>query len=108
MNRKGGPEGVIDAVEARAPDGFTNIDDVLPFEQRKAIVRGYAGAAGFAQSQVNKAQGGVIFAADLRRNASDCRDSVNLADPGFRPRGIRRCRGPGHSVTRRNRPPRLT
>ena len=57
MNRGGGPEGVIDAVEQRAPDGFTNIDDVLPFEQRKAIVRGYAGAAGFAQSQVNKPAG---------------------------------------------------
>ena len=55
MNRKGGPEGVIDAVEARAPDGFTNIDDVLSFEQRKAIVRGYASAAGFAREQVNKA-----------------------------------------------------
>jgi 5-methylphenazine-1-carboxylate 1-monooxygenase len=55
MNRRGGPEGVIDAVEARAPDGFTNIDDVLSFEQRKAIVRGYASAAGFAREQVNKA-----------------------------------------------------
>ena len=55
MNRKGGPEGVIDAVEARAPDGFSNIDDVLSFEQRKAIVRGYASAAGFAREQVNKA-----------------------------------------------------
>ena len=54
MNRSGGPEGVIDAVEQRAPDGFQNIDDVLSFEERKAIVRGYAGAAGFAQSQVNK------------------------------------------------------
>jgi 2-polyprenyl-6-methoxyphenol hydroxylase-like FAD-dependent oxidoreductase len=57
MNRKGGPEGVIDAVEERAPDGFSNIDDVLPFEQRKAIVRGYASTAGFAQSQVNKPAG---------------------------------------------------
>jgi 5-methylphenazine-1-carboxylate 1-monooxygenase len=55
MNRGGGPEGVIDAVEARAPDGFSNIDDVLSFEQRKAIVRGYASAAGFAREQVNKA-----------------------------------------------------
>jgi len=55
MNRRGGPEGVIDAVEARAPDGFSNIDDVLSFEQRKAIVRGYASAAGFAREQVNKA-----------------------------------------------------
>jgi 5-methylphenazine-1-carboxylate 1-monooxygenase len=55
MNRRGGPEGVIDAVEERAPDGFVNIDDVLPFEQRKAIVRGYASTAGFAREQVNKA-----------------------------------------------------
>jgi 5-methylphenazine-1-carboxylate 1-monooxygenase len=55
MNRRGGPEGVIDAVEERAPDGFVNIDDVLPFEQRKAIVGGYAATAGFAREQVNKA-----------------------------------------------------
>jgi 2-polyprenyl-6-methoxyphenol hydroxylase-like FAD-dependent oxidoreductase len=55
MNRRGGPEGVIDAVEERAPEGFSNIDDVLSFEQRKAIVRGYASAAGFAREQVNKA-----------------------------------------------------
>ena len=54
MNRSGGPEGVIDAVEQRAPDGFTNIDDVLSFEERKAIVRGYASTAGYAQNQVNK------------------------------------------------------
>jgi 2-polyprenyl-6-methoxyphenol hydroxylase-like FAD-dependent oxidoreductase len=57
MNRTGGPEGVIDAVEARAPDGFSNIDDVLSFEERKAIVRGYASAAGFAREQVNKEDG---------------------------------------------------
>jgi 5-methylphenazine-1-carboxylate 1-monooxygenase len=55
MNRRGGPEGVIDAVEERAPDGFSNIDDVLPFEQRKAIVRGYASTAGFTPEQVNRA-----------------------------------------------------
>jgi 5-methylphenazine-1-carboxylate 1-monooxygenase len=55
MNRRGGPEGVIDAVEVRAPDGFTDIDAVLSFEERKAIVRGYAATAGFAREQVNKA-----------------------------------------------------
>ena len=55
MNRKGGPEGVIDAVEALAPEGFTNIDDVMNYEQRMAIVRGYASTAGFAREQVNKA-----------------------------------------------------
>lgn len=53
MNRRGGPEGVIDAVEQRAPNGFTNIDEVLSYEERQAIVRGYAATAGFAREQVN-------------------------------------------------------
>ncbi len=53
-NRSGGPEGVIDAVEQRAPDGFDQIDNVLSYEERKAIVRGYASKAGFAKEQVNK------------------------------------------------------
>ena len=60
MNRSGGPEGVIDAVEARAPDGFSNIDAVLSYEERKAIVRGYAQTAGFAREQVNRAPGGAL------------------------------------------------
>jgi 2-polyprenyl-6-methoxyphenol hydroxylase-like FAD-dependent oxidoreductase len=57
MNRKGGPEGVIDAVEELAPDGFANIDDVLSHDQRQAIVRGYASTAGFAKEQVNRLVG---------------------------------------------------
>ena len=47
-NRRGGPEGVIDAVEQLAPQGFGDVDAVLPYEQREAIVRGYAAKAGFA------------------------------------------------------------
>ncbi len=53
MNRTGGPEGVIDAVEARAPDGFSDINAVMSYEERQAIVRGYAATAGFAREQVN-------------------------------------------------------
>jgi 2-polyprenyl-6-methoxyphenol hydroxylase-like FAD-dependent oxidoreductase len=53
-NRSGGPEGVIDAVEERAPDGFDQIDNVLSYEERKAIVRGYASKAGFSKEQVNR------------------------------------------------------
>jgi 5-methylphenazine-1-carboxylate 1-monooxygenase len=53
MNRTGGPEGVIDAVEERAPDGFTDIGAVMSYEERQAIVRGYAASAGFAREQVN-------------------------------------------------------
>jgi 2-polyprenyl-6-methoxyphenol hydroxylase-like FAD-dependent oxidoreductase/quercetin dioxygenase-like cupin family protein len=47
-NRGGGPEGVIDAVEALAPDGFDDVEAVLPHAEREAIVRGYARKAGFA------------------------------------------------------------
>ncbi len=47
-NRKGGPEGVIDAVEGLAPDGFDDVEAVLPYADREAIVRGYAQKAGFA------------------------------------------------------------
>jgi 5-methylphenazine-1-carboxylate 1-monooxygenase len=47
-NRTGGPEGVIDAVQALAPDGFDDIDQVLSHDEREAIVRGYAKKAGFA------------------------------------------------------------
>jgi 2-polyprenyl-6-methoxyphenol hydroxylase-like FAD-dependent oxidoreductase len=54
-NRTGGPEGVIDAVEELAPEGFSDIDQVLSYEDRAAIVRGYAKKAGFAREQLNRA-----------------------------------------------------
>ncbi len=54
LNRKGGPERVIDEVEKLAPAGFADIDRVLSHDERKAIVRGYAGTAGFALTQVNR------------------------------------------------------
>jgi hypothetical protein len=41
-NRKGGPEGVIDTVEERAPDGFTRLEDVIDPAELEAIVTGYA------------------------------------------------------------------
>ncbi|MGY3483314.1 2-polyprenyl-6-methoxyphenol hydroxylase-like FAD-dependent oxidoreductase [Bradyrhizobium sp. USDA 4011] len=47
-NRRGGPEGVIDAVEQLAPQGFTDVDTIMNYEAREAIVRGYAAKAGFA------------------------------------------------------------
>ena len=48
QNRKGGPEGVIDAVEKLAPAGFDDIDSVLPRADREALVKGYAVMAGFS------------------------------------------------------------
>jgi 5-methylphenazine-1-carboxylate 1-monooxygenase len=57
LNRKGGPERVIDEVEKLAPAGFTDVERVLSHDERRAIVRGYAGKAGFALNQVNKKVG---------------------------------------------------
>ncbi|HYI15299.1 MAG TPA: flavin-dependent oxidoreductase [Thermomicrobiales bacterium] len=53
-NRRGGPEGVIDVIEARAPDGFDDLDAVASYAERAAIVRGYASMAGFAVDQVKR------------------------------------------------------
>jgi 2-polyprenyl-6-methoxyphenol hydroxylase-like FAD-dependent oxidoreductase len=47
QNRIGGPERVIDEVERLAPEGFDRVEDVLSYEDREAIVRGYAKLAGF-------------------------------------------------------------
>jgi hypothetical protein len=47
-NRAGGPEGVIDAADSLAPDGFDDIETVFPRAERERIVRGYARASGFA------------------------------------------------------------
>ena len=53
-SRRGGPERVIDLVEARAPNGFDDLDAVASYAEREAIVRGYASLAGFALDQVNR------------------------------------------------------
>jgi 2-polyprenyl-6-methoxyphenol hydroxylase-like FAD-dependent oxidoreductase len=53
-NRRGGPEGVIDAVEQLAPQGFTDVNTILNYEAREAIVRGYANRAGFAARMVTR------------------------------------------------------
>lgn len=45
LNRKGGPERVIDEVEKRAPAGFQDVDDVMSPAERQSIVGGYAGKA---------------------------------------------------------------
>ena len=47
-NRKGGPERVVDEVDARAPDGFARLEDVISREELAAIAGGYAQMAGFA------------------------------------------------------------
>jgi 5-methylphenazine-1-carboxylate 1-monooxygenase len=47
-NRIGGPERVIDLVAARAPQGFTRLEDVAEEAELAGVVRGYAQLAGFS------------------------------------------------------------
>jgi 5-methylphenazine-1-carboxylate 1-monooxygenase len=54
QNRRGGNEEVIDFVEARAPEGFKDLDAVASHEELQAIVVGYSRLAGFAPEQVNR------------------------------------------------------
>ena len=48
LNRLGGPERVVDAVSALAPNGFARLEDVISREELAAIAGGYAATAGFA------------------------------------------------------------
>ncbi|MEM6761989.1 MAG: flavin-dependent oxidoreductase [Pseudomonadota bacterium] len=52
-NRKGGPEQVIDLVEARAPNGFSCLEDVASEAELTAIVGSYQSMADFRKDQVN-------------------------------------------------------
>ena len=46
-NRTGGPERVIDMVEERAPEGFTQLTHIASHEELEAVVKGYSKMAGF-------------------------------------------------------------
>ena len=51
QNRIGGPERVIDEVEKLAPGGFEDVNAVLSYDDRQAIVKSYAKLAGFSISK---------------------------------------------------------
>lgn len=53
-NRSGGPEGVIDEVERRAPAGFSRLEDVVDPAELEAIITGYAQASGSFRQEVNQ------------------------------------------------------
>ena len=55
LNRQNGPEQVMQIAEARAPQGFKHIHDVMPREELEGIAARYKQVAGFATSQLHKA-----------------------------------------------------
>ena len=52
-NRKLGPEVVMQIVEERAPDGFTNLDDVISRQELESVAQNYKRTAGFDRESLN-------------------------------------------------------
>lgn len=55
-NRKVGPEQCMEIVEKRAPDGFTNLDDVIKPQELEEISFAYKRTAGFDPETLNTRQ----------------------------------------------------
>ena len=53
LNRRNGPDHVLQLVEERAPGGFERIDDVMPEAERQAIAANYQRIAGFDRDALN-------------------------------------------------------
>ncbi len=51
-NRSNGPEQCMQWAEERAPNGFTNIDEVIPREELEALAAHYKRVAGFTPKQL--------------------------------------------------------
>ena len=52
-NRQVGPEQCMEIVEQRAPDGFTNLDDIVSQQELDEISRAYKRTAGFDPETLN-------------------------------------------------------
>ncbi len=65
-NRGAGPFGLLNMVDERCGGKFSDIDDVIPPEERAAFMAGYKAAAGFAIEQLNKASPTIPTGARLR------------------------------------------
>lgn len=53
-NRKDGPDIIMELAEQRAPNGFKDINDVIPKEELEQLLGQYKQTAGFSVEQVNR------------------------------------------------------
>ena len=52
-NRRGGPEQILQVIEERAPDGFTNLGDIITPRELEEISHAYHRTAGFDSESLN-------------------------------------------------------
>ena len=53
LNRAEGPDAVLQIVEDRAPDGYEDLEKVLPLSEREALAARYKQTAGFDRETLN-------------------------------------------------------
>ena len=56
-NRRGGPDRVLQLAEERAPNGFADVESVIPRAELEAIANEYKQTAGFDRETVNRRAG---------------------------------------------------
>ena len=54
LNRAEGPDAVLQMLEERAPDGFADLEQVLPLREREAVAARYKQTAGFDRDTLNQ------------------------------------------------------
>ncbi len=54
LNRAEGPDAVLQMVEERAPDGFVDLEQVMPLREREEVAARYKQTAGFDRETLNK------------------------------------------------------
>ena len=69
-NRGAGPFGLLNIIDERCGGTFDEIDDVVPPDERAALMAGYTPAPGFAIETLNKAPQTVASGARVRERAT--------------------------------------
>jgi hypothetical protein len=67
LNRRNGPEQVMQLVEERAPDGYNAVTDVLSLQELENIAANYKRVAGFQVESLNAKPPIVRIPADTPR-----------------------------------------
>jgi 5-methylphenazine-1-carboxylate 1-monooxygenase len=88
-NRQGGPERVIDFALSRLSGPDVNLEDVAPFEERKAIVHQYAQIAGHSTDQLRSPVSSAASSCTLKSQRLTVSSIASTGWPGGTSRRIR-------------------
>jgi hypothetical protein len=82
LNRRNGPEQVMQLVEERAPDGYDVVTDVLSLQELEDIAANYKRVAGFQVEGLNAKPPIVTMPAPGKRRAGGDEEAVIIRGSG--------------------------